>query len=122
MIRPRSVWWVIAGCLVLVSAYLFFRSATASYNSVSTSGGYSVQQVACLSVYGWLQDEPTDLPSTQPSQLTPDERAAYFACHAAIGDRETTVEVLVGIALVFLIVGYRSGRGAKLTGLSRPDL
>jgi hypothetical protein len=118
-IRPRSVWWFVAGCLVVVSAYLFFRSATASYNSVSPPGGYSVQQVACLSVYGWLRDEPTDLPSTLPSRLSPDERAAYFACHAAIGDRETTVEVLLGVAVVFLIVGYQAGRGATARTAAR---
>ena len=112
-IKPRSVWWVVAGCLLVVCIYLFFRSATASYNSVSSSGGYSVQDVACLSVYGWLRDEPTDLPSSQPAQLSPDERAAFYACHAAIGDRETTIEVLLGIALVFVIIGYRVGSGAK---------
>jgi hypothetical protein len=104
---------VVAGCLIAVSAYLFFRSATASYNSVSAPGGYSVQQVACLSVYGWLRNEPTDLSSTQPSQLRPDERSAILACHATIGDRETTIEVLLGIAAVFLIIGYLVGPGAK---------
>ncbi len=109
-VRPRTVWWVIAGCLLAVCAYLFLRSATASYNSVSPTGGYSIRQVACLSVYGWLENEPTDLPSTQPSQLSSDERSAFYACHAAIGDRETTIEVLLGIAVVFLIVGYGAGR------------
>lgn len=112
-IRPRSVWWVVAGCLLALCAYLFFRSATASYNSVSAPSGYSVQQVACLSVYGWLRNEPTDLSSLQPSQLRPDERSALLACHAAIGDRETTIEVLLGVALVFLIVGYLVGASAK---------
>jgi hypothetical protein len=106
------VWWVVAGCLVAVSAYLFFRSATASYNSVSATGGYSVQQVACLSVYGWLRNEDTNLPSSQPAALSPDERSAFYACHATIGDRETTIEVLLGVAAAFLIVGYIVGPAA----------
>lgn len=111
-IRSRTVWWVVAGCLVAVSAYLFFRSATASYNSVSATGGYSVQQVACLSVYGWLRNEDTNLPSSQPAALSPDERSAFYACHATIGDRETTIEVLLGVAAAFLIVGYIVGPAA----------
>ena len=117
-VRPRSVWWVIAGVLFAVSAYLFVRSATASYNSVSPTGGYSIRQVACLSVYGWLDDEPTNLPSTQPALLSQDERSAFYACHAAIGDRETTVEVLLGIAVVFLIVGYGAGRAETRESIS----
>lgn len=117
-VRPRSVWWVIAGCLFAVSAYLFVRSATASYNGVSPTGDYSIRQVACLSVYGWLENEPTDLPSTQPALLSRDERSAFYACHAAIGDRETTIEVLLGIAVVFLIVGYGAGRAETRESLS----
>jgi hypothetical protein len=110
-VQSRTVWWFLAACLLAVSAYLFFRSATASYNSVSSDRGYSVQQVACLSVYGWLSNENTQLSAIQAGNLTPDEEASVVACHAAIGDRETTIEVLLGIAVVFAFIGYRAGPG-----------
>jgi hypothetical protein len=113
-VRPRTVWWVVAGCLVAISAYLFFLGLVASYNSVSVREKYSLQRIACVSVYGWVRDEGGHRSSVQ-GEPNPGEQAS-LACHAAIGDRETTIEVLIGVAVVFAIVGYSAGPGdAKAT-------
>ena len=109
-IKAQTVWWVLAGCLIAIVGYVFFRSATASYNSVSLGGGYSVQQVACLSVYGWVRGEGPQLSSTQLAELSPNQQASFVACHAAIGDRETTIKILVGVAIVFAFVAYLVGQ------------
>ena len=109
-IKPQTVWWVLAGCLLAIAAYVFLRSATASYNGVSLGGGYSVQQVACLSVYGWVRGEGPQLSSTQLAELSPNEQASFVACHAAIGDRENTIKILVGVAIVFAFVAYLVGQ------------
>ncbi len=114
-IRPQTVWWVLAACLVAIAAYVFVRSATASYNSVSLGGGYSVQQVACLSVYGWVRGEGPQLSSAQLAELSPNQQASFVACHAAIGDRETTIKILVGIAIVFAFVAYLVGQADAKT-------
>jgi len=105
-IKPSTVWYSLAGCLVAISAYLFFLGLVASYNSVSASGSYSLQRASCLSVYGWVRGENGHLSAVQ-AEATP-ARAASLACHAAIGDRETTIEVLLGFAFAFLVVGLRA--------------
>lgn len=119
-IRPRTAWWVVAASLVAISAYLLFLGLTASYNSVSVSGGYSLHRLACLSVYGWIGDESGHQSAVQ-SEASPDEQDSV-ACHAAISDRETTIEVLLGVAVVFLLVGYRAGRapGRRVPGRRVP--
>jgi hypothetical protein len=107
-IKPRTVWYSLAGCLVAISAYLFFLGLIASYNSVSASGSYSLQRASCQSVYGWVRNEGGHLSAVQ-TEPTPDPQAS-LACHAAIGDRETTIEVLLGFALAFTVVGLRTGQ------------
>ena len=116
------MWWVVAGLLVFISLYLIFRSATASYG-VPPNGGTQVRQVACQSVYGWVRAQGVQVTPGQLTYLTADQRAAYYACHAAIGDRETTIEVLIGVAAFFALVGWgaracaRTARGQRrLTG------
>jgi hypothetical protein len=111
-IKPRTVWWVLAACLVAISAYLLFLGLTATYNNVSATGGYTLHRVACLSVYGWLGDEGGHQSAVQ-AEASPDEQDSV-GCHAAINDRETTIEVLLGIAVVFAIIGYRAGRAPGL--------
>jgi hypothetical protein len=110
-IKPRTVWYSLAGCLVAISAYLFFLGLIASYNSVSASGSYSLQRASCQSVYGWLRNEGGHLSAVQ-TEPTPDPQAS-LACHAAIGDREATIEVLLGFALAFTVVGLRTGQGEE---------
>lgn len=115
-IRPQTVWWVVAGLLFVISLYLIFRSATASY-SVPPGGGTQLRQVACQSVYGWVRGQGVPLTSSQVTYLTADQKAAYYACHAAIGDRETTIKVLLGVAVVFAFIGY----GADLRDAGRAE-
>ncbi len=94
----------------MIAAFVFFRSETASYNSVSPRGVRSVHQVACLSVYGWLRGEGPQLSSAQLAQLSPNQQASFAACHATIGDRENTIKILVGVALAFAFVAYLVGQ------------
>lgn len=108
-----------AGLLAFLSLYLTFRSATATYNGVKSLGSASVHQIACQSVYGWVRGQGVQLTATEVSYLNADQRAAFYACRAAIGDRETTIEVLLGFTAAFVIVGYGAGlldaraRGAR---------
>lgn len=114
-IRPQTVWWVVAGLLFVISLYLIFRSATASYSVPPDAT--AVRQVACQSVYGWVRGQGVQLTSTQVGYLTADQKAAYYACRAAIGDRETTIKILLGATVAFAIIGY----GADLREAVRRD-
>lgn len=104
------MWWVLAALVAFLGLFLLFRCATATYNGVEALGSSSVHQVACQSVYGWVRGQGVQLTATEVSYLNADQRAGYYACRAAIGDRETTIEVLLGFAVAFAVVGY----GAQL--------
>ena len=80
-IRPQTVWWVVAGLLLVISLYVIFRSATASY-TLSPKSTAAVTQVACQSVYGWVRGQGVQLTSSQVSYLTVPQKAAYYACRA----------------------------------------